>query len=70
MKHEETKSRTRVTRTTGDRADVLTTNPASTCHPGENVEFYSLANPPVWKCAKYGGVIRVENVVNKATIFE
>jgi hypothetical protein len=70
LKYEERKSRNSVTKDFGGKVEVKTTIPANTCHPGENVEFHSLESPPTWKCAKCGGVLLVEKVVNRATIIE
>jgi hypothetical protein len=70
MKYEERKSRNSITKDFGGRVEVKTEIPANNCHPGENIEFHSLANPPVWKCAKCGGVLLVEKLVNRATVIE
>ncbi len=69
-KYAEVKSRNSVTKDFGGKVEVKTTIPTNTCHPGENIEFHSLEVPPVWKCAKCGGVLLVETPVNTATIFE
>ncbi len=37
------------------------TIPASTCHPGANVEFGTQVKPfPTWNCAKCESVIAIE----------
>jgi len=69
-KYREIKSRHSVTKDFGGEVQVNIDIPANTCHPGENVEFHSQEKPPTWKCAKYGGVLRVEKVVNTALITE
>jgi hypothetical protein len=66
----ETKSRKSVTKDFGGAMQVEVVIPANTCHPGATVQFHSLANPPVWKCEKCGGVIREEKLVNAAEITE
>jgi len=70
MKYKETKSRNSVTKDFGGKVEVRTEIPPNTCHPGENIEFHSLEKPPVWKCAKCGGVLLVEKPVNTAIISE
>jgi len=69
-KYRETKSRHAVTKDFGGEVEVKTRIPANTCHPGENVQFLSLEKPPTWNCAKCGGVLRAETVVNTATVTE
>lgn len=70
MQYEERKSRNSVTKDFGAHVEVKTTIPPNHCHPGENVEYHSLEKPPVWKCAKCGGVLLAEKVVNRATVIE
>jgi hypothetical protein len=68
VKYKEIKSRNSVTKDFGGRVEVKVKIPANTCHPKANVEFHSLAKPPVWKCAQCGGVLLVEKSVNTAII--
>ena len=70
MKYKETKSRNSVTKDFGGKRQVKIKIPPNTCHPGANVQFHSLANPPKWTCEKCGGVLLVETVVNTAEITE
>ena len=70
MRYKETKSRNSVTKDFGGKREVKIKIPPNTCHPGENVQFHSLDNPPKWTCAKCGGVLLVEKVVNSATVVE
>lgn len=68
--YRETKSRNSVTKDYGGKVQVKIKIPKNTCHPGANVQFHSLAKPPVWKCDKCGKIILVETVVNDAIISE
>jgi len=70
MKYKETKSRNSVTKDFGGRREVKIKIPASSCHPGANVQFHGLDNPPKWTCGECGGVLLVEKVVNTAEITE
>ena len=69
-KYRETKSRHSVKRNFGGRVQAKTKIPVNTCHPGEDIEFRSQEKPPTWNCAKCGGVLRVETVVNTAVVTE
>jgi hypothetical protein len=68
--YKETKSRNSVTKDFGGRVTVKTKIPPNTCHPGENIEFRSLATPPTWNCAKCGKLILEETPVNQAYVSE
>jgi hypothetical protein len=70
MKYKETKSRNSVTKDFGGIREVKTKIPENNCHPGANVQFHSLDNPPKWTSEKCGGVLLVEKVVNTAEITE
>jgi hypothetical protein len=67
-RYRETKSRNSITEDYGGKVQVRTKVPQNTCHPGENVNFHSLNKPPIWTCAKCGGALLVETVVNEAFI--
>jgi hypothetical protein len=69
-RYTEIKSRNSVTKIDGNKVQVKVPIPANTCHPGENIEFRSLAQPPTWNCAKCGKLLRAEAPVNRAVIFE
>lgn len=69
-KYKEIKSRHSVTKDFGGTVQVKTKIPPNTCHPGEDIQFRSLEKPPTWNCAKCGGVLRVEKVVNTALVDE
>ena len=69
-KYRETKSRHSVTKDFGGEVQVKSKIPVNTCHPDANVEFRSQEKPPTWNCAKCGGVLRRETVVNTAIVAE
>lgn len=69
-RYKEIKSRNSLTKDFGRKVEVKTRIPVNTCHPGENVSFHSLDNPPKWTCAKCGKVLLTETPVNTAIIQE
>jgi hypothetical protein len=63
MRYKETKSRNSVKKDFGGKVEVRTKILPNACHPGEDINYNTLANPPVWTCAKCGGVLLVEEPV-------